>query len=526
MSAWKLIYLVFRRMAIPVALLGTVSTTGCSDATRSAMETGALAQSQLEAGQLFEARKTIRAAIEERDDIAELHLLRARIELSANSPANAFTAYSTALALDSTNLEALVGVAQIGLQVGRFRDSEDAADRILALDPTQKNGLIIKGWHNVVKRRLPEAIANAEAILATTPNDESAIILKSRALALQGKFDESFKVVQSIRTGTEDSRDVATSMLEFYRARDDGRAMLPLLERLRELVPEEVDHDIDEADTLYKLGEVQRARAILYKRIFHPKLTDKDAAAVTGVWNEYDPKPLNPAQLAEVAAKAGIPARAAVARLFLTHNDLLAAKAVLAGPSSDDNIVAMRALVGIAEGKVNEGLAQANAILERDRNHCDALVAKAQATAALGRADDAVTAGTQATTTCPKLVPAYLALVRAHELKKNEAGILVTYRDAFDHNDQDSNLTRRYTSWLVQSGRSTRALAIAQQLTNHSPSLLSAWKLYLDLCNRIPGAGCASEATAGLAQARHRFGVDPRSGEMPPVGLAARLNRK
>jgi hypothetical protein len=380
MSAWKLVYRKFLRIVLSALIIVNVLVvSGCSDPVQSANAKGALAQAQLDYGQLAEARETIAEAIAERDDIAELHLLRARIELQANSPSTAYSAYSAALALDSANMEALIGVAQLGLQLGHVSESEDATERVLTMQPNQPNALLLQGLHSLIKRRYEDAVANADAILAAVPGEENAAILKARALALMNKPDEAFAALEGAGETTADSLSIALTLLELHRVRNDGAAMVPLLERIREFAPADASYDVDEADTLYKLGSDARARAILQRRLLDPKTDEEAATAIARVFKEYDPEPLDAADLRKFANTAAIPARKAMARLYLDRNDPARAKAALSGAPAIDDIVALRARAGVAERRLDESLAQAEAILENDRTHCDALVAKAQA---------------------------------------------------------------------------------------------------------------------------------------------------
>lgn len=527
MSPWKLVYRIFRLLVASVVLPGAlIAVSGCSDSTQSANAKGALAQGQLEAGRLVEARQTINEAIAERDDIAELHLLRGRIEFQLKSPATAYAAYSAALALDSANMEALLGVAQLGLQLGHVSESEDATNRILALEPQQQQAILLKGLHNIIKRRFEDAAANADDMLRSSPGDENAAILKSRALALLGKTDEALAVMETSRKTSGDTLSVALTVLELERARDNGAAMVPLLERIRHLTPENADYDVDEADTLYKLGDRAHALAILRRRILSPKLDDKSALAIAAVWKEYEAQPLDAATLAAFASKAGLPARKAVARLYLDRGDPAQAIAALSGAPAVDDISALRARAAAVQGKPDESLALVEPILAKDRTHCDALIAQAQALMAKRRFDDAVSASMLATTTCPQMPSAFLTLAGAQEADNNEAGAMVALRDGFDHNDQDSMLVRTYTGWLERRGQGTRALGIARRLTSNAPSLISGWQLYGDLCARVPGADCRSEAETGLIKARKRFGPDPRSDEPRATGLFGRLVRQ
>lgn len=527
MPAWKLVYRIFRRIVLTGVLLsGLHVMSGCSDPAQSAMEMGALAQSQLDSGQLAAARKTIGEAIAERDDIAELHLLRGRIELAANSPETAYGAFAAALSLDSANMEALIGVAQLGLQSGHVAESEDATNRVLAFDPKQPNALLLRGLHDIIKRRYDDAISRSDQILEIMPNDENAAILKARALALTDRSDEAFATVERARKASGNTLSVALTLIELHRVKNDGAAMVPLLERVRKLSPADSRYDIDEADTLYKLGSAPRARAILRRRLLDGRLDEKSATAITRLWKEYDPEPLDAAALAEFAKSAGKPARKAVARLYLDRNDPGRARAALAGATSSDDIAALRARAGALEGRLDESLAQAEAIVAKDRTHCDALIAKAQALLAKRRADDAIAASTLASTTCPQMPVAFLTLARAQEADGNKAGAMVALRDAFDRNDQDSALVRTYTGWLEREGQSTRAVSIARRLTRNAPSLLSGWRLYAELCSRNPDADCGKEAQAGLTRAEQRFGVDPRSDEPLSTGLFGRLERE
>jgi Flp pilus assembly protein TadD len=124
------------------------------------------------------------------------------------------------------------------------------------------------------------------------------------------------------------------------------------------------------------------------------------------------------------------------------------------------------------------------------------------------------------------MVAAYLVLARAHQLEGNQEGASIAFRDAFDRNNQDPELARTYTAWLVQTAQGDRAVAVANRLTKNAPALLSGWKLYLDLCTRVRDAGCTPDAEAGLDAAHRLFGVDQRTGEPLPTGLFGRLTRK
>ncbi|MBC2668148.1 tetratricopeptide repeat protein [Novosphingobium piscinae] len=506
--------------------MSAFAVTGCSDGIEAANAQGAEAQALLDAGDLVSARKTITAAIAKRDDIVALHLLRARIEERAGSAAGAFSAYNAALALDSTNGEALAGVARLGMQLGYVRESESAANRILALDPRAPIGLLFKGLSNLLSHRFEAAVTNADAILEQSPNDENALILKSRALSLLGKSDEAFAVIEQARTSEQDPLGIVLTKLELHRYRGNGADMVPLLEQARRLAPDRAEYDVDEADTLYKLGKAAEARSIIVARLLDAKTDGKTAHGLTALWAEYDRQPLDAAAMERIARDAPLPARLAVARHFLEQADPVRAIATLANSPYINDVIALRARAMVAQGNLKDSMVQVDQILAKDRTHCDALLAKAAALARVGRFDGVVPLSNLAANTCPQQPVAYVLLAQANEALGNKAGSLIAFRDGFDRNGQDSALARTYSAWLERSGQSTRAVSIVRRLTHNAPSLLSGWKLYVELCTRYPAENCRADALAGQTAARTQFGVDPRTDEMPVTGLFGRLSRR
>src|SRR5690606_36914425 len=101
-------------------------------------------------------------------------------EMAAGSLSSAFNAYSDAMSLDPTNMEALQAVSQLGLQTGNFRGSIEATDAILSLTPDEPGALLVRGLHAVIRKRFAEADGIADRILARDPNDEGGVILKAR----------------------------------------------------------------------------------------------------------------------------------------------------------------------------------------------------------------------------------------------------------------------------------------------------------------------------------------------------------
>src|SRR3546814_15227966 len=95
--------------------------------------------------------------------------------MAADSVSGAYDAYSDAISLDPTNIEALQAVSQLGLQTGPFRESLEATDAILSLSPDEPGALLMRGLHAVTRNRFAEADVYADRILARAPGPAGGV---------------------------------------------------------------------------------------------------------------------------------------------------------------------------------------------------------------------------------------------------------------------------------------------------------------------------------------------------------------
>lgn len=515
-----------RRRTIPAAFIfAMLLLSACSNSREKAMAEAGQAQALLDAGRIAEAQQMIDRAIALRDDVADLHLLRARIALAARSPDDAFNSFNDALALDTGNTEALMGVAQLGIETGHLDASEAAADSILTLEADQPQALLVKGLHNILHHRYEAALKNADAILAKTPNLENGGILRARALAMLDRSPEALTQIEKTHAANSDSLAISRTLLELYRQKDDAPAMVQQFDIIRRYLPRDHGTILDETNTLYKMGQTARARAFTMALLTAPHLRDTTAKLTTNLWDEYDPDPLDARGLADIATKGSEASRKAVARHYLRHNNPDKALLALGSDRADDS-AALAAQAAIAKGQVPQGLAQASAILGRDKTHCDALLAKAQADLIGRRYATVVEEAQLGNANCPQLYTTYVVLARAQEAAGDITAADRAYRAGVRANVQDSLLARIYAEWLDRRGKTLQAIAIARRLTKSAPALLSGWKLYGDLCTRHPDAGCTELTATGLQDAKVRYAVDRRPDEPVAVGLLVQLDRK
>ena len=508
---------VGRGAGLPLLLL----LVACSSDAERAMSQGAVAEQQFASGDLAAARKSIAAAIGDRDDLAALQLLRGRIEIAGQRFAPAFDAYSAALALEATNMEALQGVSQLGLRTGHLRESEEATGRILALSPDQPEALLIKGLLALVRNRPAEAIENADRILASAPGNEGGVILKARALYLRGEPTQALAIIDKAVPLAGNTAGFVQTRLELMREASDAAGMLAQFAAIRRLRPDDFDLTIDEANLRYKTGDKQGARALLSEALRAPPRTAVQVASITALWREYDSEPLDASGRARLRQGSG-GARVEVARYYLDSGRAKVALELLAG----DVLLAARSLAAratIAVGDRADGAAAAETILETDRTQCDALIARSVRLLDERRSAPAVVASQTAAAECPQNAAAWLQLVKANEARGKAAEVSRAFADAVLRNPQDANLSAGYVAWLERQGVARQAVAEARRLTRKAPALISAWTAYLSVCERHPEAGCATDARNGRSEAMETLGIDRPIDQRAPNGLFGRL---
>ena len=289
-----------------------VIAPACSDHSQKAAQEAALAQRALTSNDLPTAHAAITAAIADRDDVVEYHILRGRIELARGSSGAAFNAYSNALALDATNLEALLQVGQLGLTTGNLRESLDATQRALELDPNQLDALLLRGIHSMIKRNYAEAITYSDKILALSPGHEGGSILKARALYMLHKPQEALETLSKISGQAADSQAASLTRLEIYRAQRQPLGMLAEFGRLRRLRPNDPALRLDEANLRFKLGDRDQGEALIEDVLTGRETDQATANQAISLWREYGVQDVSASTFDRIGRNGSIAARRAL----------------------------------------------------------------------------------------------------------------------------------------------------------------------------------------------------------------------
>lgn len=506
-----------------ILAVGLIGLSGCSDGAERALASGAMAQQQLQAGNLPAARSLIAEAISSRDDIVDLHLLKGRIELAAGSPSAAYDAFSTALSLDPANGQALQGVSQLGLTTGHLSASLEATQRILTLSPNQPDAMLTLGIHELVRRRYDNAIIQADKILALLPNHENATILKARASFKKGDSQAALAALDNIGSGSR-SVGIAMTRLEIFRELRRPEEMAAQFSLLRSLRPDDLELRLDEANFRFKRGERESAHRLLTSALSHSSATGEFASRAGRLWEEYGAEDLPDALVVELAREAPVQSKQAVARVLIDADRLEQAEIIISqiqGQSGEG----LSAWLFARSGRTRQALELAKRVLENDKTQCDALVALSLANLATKQPERALQSGQLASAECPTFSSGWLASAEAYNELGRDSGVERIYAQSIDAMPQSLRLVRSFTAWLLLEKRNREAVATARRLTRDAPALLGAWRHYALVCRQAE-LECEDQAAVGLENAKTIYAIDALPGEALPNGLFGRLSRR
>jgi len=507
--------------ALAVTLAACLLMSGCGRSDAAAARDALRAQQLLGERRFAEARMAIKEAITERDDEPQFHILRGRIEYAANAIPQAFDAYSNAMALDPSNMEALQAVSQLGLQTGHLRESLAATEAILSLDPTDPNALLMRGLHAIVNNRFDDAVGYADKILARDPANEGGTILKARALFRKGEGKEALSVLDPFSAKKADTSGIAMTRLEIYRALNDSNGMRAQFAKLRNLAPANHALRIDEANFAYKEARADDADTLLAALLANPELARDDIPKILALWREYRPEAPSDAAVGAIAASGSQTARVAVAAYLIESSRLSAADRLIGNLSGTDR-AALEAAAALRRGDRSGALARANAILEEDSTNCRALVVRAGARLEMRQLDGALRSAQEAASQCPERIDAWRLAAISYSERGDPENANRMWRQGMDANRQNWVLAAQFMGWLEANGKQRESIAVARRLTHDAPALMSGWHLYAVACDRARD-DCSAAARRGLERAGRLYGIDPLPGEAAPNGLFGRI---
>lgn len=508
--------------ALVVILLACLALIGgCSDPDANAANYAGQAEIELDQKRIPNAREAIRKAILARDDVADYHLLRGRIEYTAESYESAYSAYSDALSLNPTSQEALQAVSQIGLRVGRYNESLEATDKLLVLNPGHTEALLIRGLHELIKRNYSAAMTNADQILAISRLNDGGVVLKARASFLSGRPEEAISLLNDFEKFRPNTPAVSLTRLEIYRTLRDTEQMKKQFRDLTKSRPDDLALRLDEANFLYKIGSNTEATNLVAAVMANKAASRVNVSSAVKLWDEYSVTQV-PADVAKSISYSGTSAARIAGTRHFSDNGNLATSAILLGRMAGPDAEAERANIALLRGDTIRAQSLTETILAGDETHCNALKTQATLMRMNGRYTDALREAQKASSECPDQPALWKLTARLYDIIGDQTNVRRVFRQGIQANKQSQPIARAYSKWLMAHGYTQEAVTVARKITRSAPALTSGWLLYAEVCMKTQ-SNCAADAKQGHLDSQTRYGIDLLPGELPPNGLFGRF---
>lgn len=471
----------------------------------------------LDAGNIYGARLAAQASVTARDDISANWILLGRIQLAAGQIGEAYVSYTRALELDATNIEAMQLVADIALQVGRFRDADKTADQLLALQPDLVRAKLIKGFVALSDNKLDVASRYADDILSRSPTDDGGIVLKARALAKQDKFDEATKLLEA-QAIVSTAEIVGSTLAEVQRAAHDGPGLAETLTKLVATKPTD-DRVFDLASVLYKIGKPQDARALVFKQLEQNKDRPDYYDDVTAFLIAADPGAIDPAQVAQIAASGTLRMRELAARVLLATGRAPDARRILepvAGSANDPDLKALYATALFKTGAVSQAPAIIADVLKADDNNVDALLLRAELALAQGDEKAALADAALVARNAPLAIGGRMITIAVYLKRDDMRRARQLFEEALRAMPKSLEMRERYLRFLEAQRDQARAVQVMSAYTDLNPARIRGW----DILNAVCGDSvCRTQAAAGRANSVKLFPANEFAGKKPTPGL-------
>ena len=483
-------------MALAVFLALTV--VGCKSAERRAADAMALAQYQASAGDFNNAAVNLRRSLELRDDNADGWTMLGQVEQQRERVGEAFQAYQRADELKPGDVSVLRALCYTGYIVGAARDSEDAADRLLAVSPADPNGLSVKALLALDQRDTATALRYADAILAVTPGDEAAIMLKARSEAVKGDIASALTLVNDAIGKSKNPGGLQVLALQLYRLSGDVEGLRKTYPATLAISSGNSDLSADYANFLFKTGDTKKASKVLFDAMIKEQRTGPylvwafqllETYAPRGAAPLFDPRIYNlPPSLLRTFSARYLLDRGAAA-------DAIRLVAPAKGIDPADLGIYARAL--LATGRVSEAQKIVDDVLQKSSaNDVDALITRSTIARSAGRLDRAVIDAQAAVVSDATSVAARIALVRAFTAQKKDALARDALVDAANDLPHSTVILSALLDFLQEKGDTDAMTGAIRTFADGNIGDPRGWNMLESICAKQHNSACVETARA------------------------------
>lgn len=415
--------------------------------------------------ELYEQGELSKAAIEFRNALkvnptgVEAKYFTALIYEKRGNVPRAISAFQEVSLQDPNNRDVQLKLGQYALLNGDAAQARDRADKLIALDSNKPDGHTMKAAALLMMNKLPEAETEAKTALALKPHDEDATIVLASQRARQQKFDQAEAIVAEALAANPKSVPLLGFKLKLLADQNRKTEVEQVLRQLVDLDPANPSHVVMLAHVLTADGRLPEAREQFRRAIATNKGsqvllaayadflekqvgTDEAIDEAKQLAGQYKGNALYSFLLARLYIKGSrldeadallkrlvqeferssdkLDAQVELARIVLLRGDQQGAldqlAIILKADSKNENALILRAGIRLQQGKFDESIADARAILSDSPTSTAALAILAKAYTATHEEELAV----GALRNLARVMPTNA------EVQKQLAGLLVT----------------------------------------------------------------------------------------------------
>jgi tetratricopeptide (TPR) repeat protein len=515
----------FQPFALCLLLLFCLANSGCQNAQEKAAISARDAELALQAGDLEKAEKLALGATQLRDSEASYWGTLGKIQLQRNKLGEAYFSFQRLVELDPGNLNAIQLVSELAFQANDQKLAEEMADRALVLAPSSTRALLVKGLISLDKGKPEVAKELATKILNIDPKDEFGTVLAARALAVQGDIVEAAQLISRDIEANKRSEASLVTLIELHRRTGDFAALKSSFQNLIAKQPDSLPLLLDYANILYRGGEFDTARSILFRVISDKMATYENIVATTQLWKEFDPKPLSSNNIKRLIGSGSIATQLEVAGHYLDENDTVTAKRLLPTDAKDQTdsirtqVKALKARVFYIEGRRADAMSLATTVINEDKTNVDARIVRSSIRQSKKDLTGALEDAQVAVENFQESEAARILLTQILLMRDGQMRALQSVAEGLEAMPQSSQMAEFTVKFLLRLKLPERALGVAKQFASDNPSSVRGWKNYMFACDSAGNATCSVAASAGLAYANSVYTIDQRPGAQKKRGL-------
>ncbi len=376
-----------------------------------------------ESGQLSKAAIEFRNALQINPTGVEAKYFTALIfERKGNVP-RAISAFQEVALQDPNNREVQLKLGQYALMNGDAAQASDRADKLIALDSNKPDGHTMKAAALLMMNKLDEAEAEARVALTLKPHDEDATIVLASQRARQKKFDEAEAIVEEALQANPKSVQLLGFKLKLLADQNRKTEVEQVLRQLIELDPTNPGHVVLLASELTAAGRLPEAREEFRRAI----AVNKDSRLLLSAYADFLEKQVGTDEAIDEAKRlAGQYKGSALysfllARLYIKANRLDEADALLKQlveelERSSDKLDAQVELARITllRGDQQGALDQLATILKADSKNQSALTLRAGIRLQNGKFDESIADARAILSDSPTSTAALAILAKAY----------------------------------------------------------------------------------------------------------------